>query len=396
MKKVPSVVRPGLVVVGMVAGLVGCGGDDFTGPPPPDGALQFSEVTAGYFHTCGLATTGRAYCWGGNTWGTLGDGSTTASNRPVQVAGGVQFSAIESGAGHTCGVTDSGQIWCWGLNDEGQAGDDWSNIGVETPLRLPGSQFWVEVSAGHDHSCGLTSTGQAWCWGDNVTGQVGSGGTFDKTAQPVQVASAEPFTTVVAGYYQSCALVASGRMYCWGRNDQGQIGDGTNDNRFTPVPVVGDLTFRALGGGDAFMCGISTAGSTWCWGSNRNAELGDLSLPSQVTPVEVAGLPELRQIYGAGGAFTLPSAPAYACGLTAGGDAWCWGGEIRGGLWEGPTDGPIRVEPDIRFRNLALGAEHLCGVTTERWAFCGGGNYAGQLGDGTGQDRASMVGVVRP
>ncbi|MCL7972345.1 MAG: hypothetical protein M8866_09735, partial [marine benthic group bacterium] len=80
----------------------------------------------------------------------------------------------------------------------------------------------------------------------------------------------------------------------------------------------------------------------------------------------------------------------------SGGEAWCWGGEIRGGLWQGPTAGPIRVEPDIRFRNLALGAEHLCGVTTESWAFCGGGNYAGQLGDGTGQDRASMVGVVRP
>ena len=100
--------------------------------------------------------------------------------------------------------------------------------------------------------------------------------------------------------------------------------------------------------------------------------------------------------HGAGGAFTLPSAPAYACGLTSGGEAWCWGGTIRGDLWEGPTDGPIRVEAGIRIRNLGLGAEHLCGVTTEGWAFCGGGNYAGQLGDGTSQDRAPMVGVVRP
>jgi alpha-tubulin suppressor-like RCC1 family protein len=273
---------------------------------------------------------------------------------------------------------------------------DWTTRGILEPSRLPGGQFWTRVSAGHDHSCGLTNDGEVWCWGDNVTGHLGSGGTFAKSFQPVRVASSESFTTVIAGYYQSCALTASGRMHCWGRNDQGQIGDDSNENRFTPVPVAGDLRFRALGGGDAFMCGITTSGSTWCWGSNRSGELGDPSLASQTNPVRVEGVPELARIYGAGGAFTLPSAPAYACGLTSGGEAWCWGGAIRGGLWEGATEGPIRVEAGIRFRNLGLGAEHLCGVTTEGWAFCGGANYAGQLGDGTAQDRSSMVGVVRP
>ena len=386
----------GLPVIILLAGVFGCGGDDFTGPPAPDGAIQFASVTAGYFHSCGLTTAGRAYCWGGNTWGTLGDGSRTASNRPVAVAGGLRYTMIESGAGHTCGVTESGKVFCWGLNDEGHVGADWVTRGIEEPHMLPGNQFWVQVSAGHDHSCALTNDGVAWCWGDNVTGHLGSGGNYARSFEPVRVASAETFTTVLAGYYQSCALTTAGRMYCWGRNDQGQIGDGSNENRFTAVPVSGDLTFRALGGGDAFMCGITTNGSTWCWGSNRNGELGDPSIPSQATPTQVQGLPELSRIYGAGGAFTLPSAPAFACGLTSGGEAWCWGGTIRGGLWEGPTDGPIRVEPGIRFRNLGLGAEHLCGVTTEGWAFCGGGNYAGQLGDGTSQDRAPMVGVVRP
>lgn len=385
-----------LAVTILLIGVFGCGGDEFTGPPAPDGAIQFAAVTSGYFHSCGLTLAGRAYCWGGNTWGTLGDGSRTASNRPVAVAGGLRYTMIESGAGHTCGVTESGKVYCWGLNDEGHVGADWVRRGIEEPHVLPGNQFWVQVSAGHDHSCALTNEGVAWCWGDNVAGHLGSGGNFARSFEPVRVASTETFTSVVAGYYQSCALTESGQMYCWGRNDQGQIGDGSNDNRFTPVPVAGGLTFRALGGGDAFMCGITTGGATWCWGSNRNGELGDSSLPNQATPVEVEGVPELRKIYGAGGAFTLPSAPAYACGLTANGEAWCWGGTIRGGLWEGPTDGPIRVEPGIRFRNLGLGAEHLCGVTNEGWAFCGGGNYAGQLGDGTSLDRAPMVGVVRP
>ena len=380
----------------LAAGIAGCGGDDPTGPPAPVDAIQFAQVTTGYFHSCGLTPAGKAYCWGGNTWGTLGDGTRTATQRPVAVAGGLRFTGIDSGAGHTCGVTDAGATYCWGLNDEGQTGADWTDPGIEEPSRLPGFQSWVNVSAGHDHSCGLTSDGSVWCWGDNVTGQLGSGDTFGKSFQPVQVDSNVEFTAVVAGYYQSCGLAASGQMFCWGRNDQGQVGDGTNDTRFTPVAVSGDLTFRTLGGGDAFMCGITTDGSAWCWGSNLSGELGDPALPGRSTPVLVEGLPNLDKIYGAGGAFTLPSAPAYACGLTSAGDAWCWGGAIRGGLWEGPTAGPIRVESDTRFRNLGLGAEHLCGVTTEGWAFCGGGNYAGQLGDGSGQDRSSMVGVVGP
>ncbi len=384
------------LAVALAAGIAGCGGEDSTGPPAPDDAIQFAQVTAGYFHSCGLTPAGKAYCWGGNTWGTLGDGTRTATQRPVAVAGGHRFTGIDSGAGHTCAVTEAGAVYCWGLNDEGQAGADWTDPGIEEPLRVPGFQSWVEVSAGHDHSCGLTADGSVWCWGDNVTGQLGGGDTFGKSFQPVLVDSNVEFTAVVAGYYQSCGLAASEQMYCWGRNDQGQIGDGTTDNRFSPVSVSGDLTFRALGGGDAFMCGITTDGSTWCWGSNLSGELGDPALPSQSTPVQVEGLPDLERIYGAGGAFTLPSAPAYACGLTSAGDTWCWGGAIRGGLWEGPTDGPIRVESDARFRNLGLGAEHLCGVTTEGWAFCGGGNYAGQLGDGTGQDRSSMVGVIGP
>lgn len=380
----------------LLAALSGCGEDEIAGPEPPAGALRFASVTAGYFHTCGLTPEGRAFCWGGNVFGTLGDGTTTASNRPVAVAG-PRFTGIDSGAGHTCGVTGvPGDIYCWGLNDEGQAGDEYSNVGVEEPLRLVGSREWVQVSAGHDHSCGLTVEGVAWCWGDNVTGHLGSGDTFPKSFEPVRVASSQPFTTVLAGYYQSCGLAADDRMYCWGRNELGQIGDGTNENRFTPVPVQGDLRFRALGGGDAFMCGVTTGGEAWCWGSNLAGELGDPNLGAQNRPVRVEGVPALDRIYGAGGSFTIPSPEAYACGLTADGEAWCWGGKIRGDLWVGPTDGPVRVEPGIRFRNLALGAEHLCGVTTGDWAFCGGGNYAGQLGDGTGQDRSAMVGVVRP
>ncbi len=376
--------------------LIACGSDDIAGPKPPHGAIRFASVSAGYFHACGLAADGRAYCWGGNVWGTLGDGTTTRSNRPVQVAGALRFVQLDSGAAHSCAVTFDEHVYCWGLNDEGQAGVDWVNIGILEPVRVPGTQRWEQVSAGHDHACGLTVEGQVWCWGDNLTGHLGSGDTFSKSFQPVRAASDETFVTVTAGYYQSCALTDAGRMYCWGRNDFGQIGDESRVNRFIPVPVSGDLVFRAVGGGDAFMCGITVDGATYCWGSNLSGELGDPALETRAAPVRVGGLPELANIYGAGGAFTVSSAQAYACGVTPGGEAWCWGGSIRGELWEGPTNGPVRVDQRIRFRNLGPGAEHLCGVTTDGWAFCGGANYSGQLGDGTVQDRSAMVGVMGP
>lgn len=383
-----------ILSLAFLAAAAGCGGDDVTGPEPPPGAIGFSTITAGYFHTCGLTPPGLAYCWGGNTWGTLGDGTSTPSDRPVAVVGGHRFEAIDSGGGHTCGVTSSGQIFCWGLNDEGQVGYDFAQLAIDEPRLLPGSQTWQAVSAGHAHSCGLTVTGAAWCWGDNLTGQLGSGDTFQKSFEPVRVAASMPFESVLAGYYQSCGLTEDGRMYCWGRNDAGQIGDGSTSHRFTPVPVAGDLVFRTLAVGDAFVCGVTDGDATFCWGSNRNGEIGDPDRLPATTPVEVQGAPVFTSLYGAGGAWTVGTARAYACGLTAVGEAWCWGGPIRANPWDGPTEGPVRVAAGIRFRGLALGSEHLCGVTIDGWAFCAGGNYAGQLGDGTAESRSSMVGVV--
>lgn len=384
-------------VVVLLSVLAGCGGEDLTGPEGPPGALKFAEITSGYFHTCALTLQGQAYCWGANTWGSLGDGTTTARDRPVRVLGGLRFETLDAGAGHTCGLTPDGQIYCWGINDEGQDGADYFIPRFEEPYRLPGTRTWAAVSAGHDHSCGLTTDGVVWCWGGNITGQLGSGAVFQRSFEPVRVAATFAFRQVVAGYYQSCGLDEGGKAYCWGRNDSGQQGDGTDVTRYAPVPVAGDHTFRSLSAGDAFMCGLTTAGATWCWGSNLTGESGDPALPEAVsTPVRVEGAPAFEKLYAAGGAWSVTSAEAYACGLTDGGEAWCWGGSLRGDLWAGPTDGPIRVEPGIRFRTLSTGAEHLCGITTDGWAFCGGGNYVGQLGDGTADDRASMVGVVRP
>ncbi|HEX6693928.1 MAG TPA: hypothetical protein VF035_04405, partial [Longimicrobiales bacterium] len=236
--------------------LIACSADDVVDPPLP-GALPFSAISAGYYHTCGLSD-GRAYCWGGNEFGTLGDGTHTSHSSPTPVAGGLRFTALDAGAGHNCAITAAGVPWCWGQNDEGQSGDG-TFAAKDAPVAVIGGHTFTAISAGHAHSCGLTSAGTAFCWGDDSRGQLGNGatGTGGKSATPVQVAFDGTFAAVYAGYYQSCALDRQHRAYCWGLNDQGQNGNDDTDDVDAPVAVAGGLTFDVLAPGDRFVCGVS-------------------------------------------------------------------------------------------------------------------------------------------
>ena len=227
------------------------------GPTPPPSALRFQNLDVGYFSACGLTRAGAAYCWGWNVFGALGDGTRDTRLRPVRVAGGHVFEALDVGAGHACGVTAAGPAWCWGQNDEGQLGDGSFAIRDE-PVAVAGGHEFVSISAGHAHSCALTAEGVAWCWGDDSAGQLGDGaGASPRSEVPVRVQFEQPFRSIHAGYYQTCALDMEGRAWCWGSNTSGQNGDGSEEARHAPVPVATERSFSALAPGDRFVCGIS-------------------------------------------------------------------------------------------------------------------------------------------
>jgi len=203
------------------------------------GGLTFSAVTTWGIHTCGLTTTGAAYCWGSNFAGQLGDGSTTSSSVPVVVSGGFTFTAISAGRFHTCGVIATGAAYCWGDNGSSQLGDGTTTV-RPTPVAVSGGLTFVALAGGNYHTCGLTASGAAYCWGRNSENELGDGGSgISRRPSPTGVAGGLTFSAISAGGFHTCALGTAGTAYCWGYNAFGELGNGTGTDSSVPVRVLG-------------------------------------------------------------------------------------------------------------------------------------------------------------
>ncbi len=354
------------------------------------GASDIVMVAAGDWHSCALRASGQAYCWGDNYYGELGNGTSHSFSQPVPtpVAGGLTFAALSGGLFYTCGVTTSGVAYCWGWNGEGELGDGTIDNRL-VPTRVAGDLTFAVVSAGGSHTCGVTTAGAAYCWGVNWAGQLGIGteygpevcpvelGTACSTV-PVPVAGGLTFATLSAGDFHTCGVTTSGQAYCWGYNNEGELGDGTIGYSVVPTPVAGDLTFAAVSaGGEEYTCGVTTSGQAYCWGWNGNGQLGDSTTTGRLVPTAVAG----------GLTFAALSAGyAHTCGVARSAAAYCWGWGLGGQLGDGTATGrlvPTAVAGGLTFAVLSGGVYHTCGVTTNGQAYCWGWNGNGQLGDGT-------------
>ncbi len=199
------------------------------------GDHRYSALSLGWNFTCAL-DAGRAFCWGENANGQLGDGSITDRRAPVLVAGGLTFRSISAGATHACGVTPRGEAYCWGNNYGGQLGDG-TRLSRETPTAVKTSLRFVAIATGALHTCALTSDGEAFCWGRDNYGQLGDGGGTQDSAEPVRVVGDHSFAAIRAFGSHTCATTPSGEAFCWGYNLDGQLGDGSRTNRPRPVYV---------------------------------------------------------------------------------------------------------------------------------------------------------------
>jgi len=253
------------------------------------GGLTFAAVSAGGAHTCGVTAAGAAHCWGSNLFGELGDGTTTVRTSPAAVLGGLAFHAVSASAlYHTCGVTAGGAAYCWGYNNGGQLGDG-TMTDRTSPVPVSGGLTFAAVSAGGGHTCGVTTGGVAYCWGLNILGQLGDGTTIGRTS-PVHVTGGLSFAAVSAsGGFHTCGVTTGGAAYCWGNDDHGQLGDGATITIpvVGPGAVLGGLTFAAVSGAYYHTCGVTTAGAAYCWGRNDGGQLGDGSTTDRLTPVPV-------------------------------------------------------------------------------------------------------------
>jgi alpha-tubulin suppressor-like RCC1 family protein len=279
---------------------------------------MFTSLATGSDHTCGVVAAGGAYCWGSNTHGQLGDGSTSNRASPSAVAGGLAFQSVAPGALHTCGVTTDGAAYCWGSNAYGQLGDGTTTDRL-TPTPVAGSLAFRSVATGDGHSCGLAATGATYCWGRNGWGQLGDSSTTDRLT-PARVAGGLTFQSLALGLAHSCGMTPAGVGYCWGDYCCGELGIGAvpvNQIVSAPARIVGGLAFRGITAFAEHTCGITTSSAVYCWGSDIGNLLGTGVLGYYVAqPTAVVGTPPLQ---------SLKTGATHTCGLTSGGDAYCWG-----------------------------------------------------------------------
>jgi len=359
-----------------------------------------AAVAAGGSHTCALTVAGGVKCWGYNFYGALGDGTTIQRTTPVDVTGLTSsVAAVAAGYAHTCALTTAGGVKCWGNDSYGQLGDGTTTSIRTTPVDVTGLTSGVAaVAAGYYHTCALTTAGGVKCWGYNGLGSLGDGTVTQRTT-PVNVTGLTSGVTAVAAgsSYHTCALTAAGGTKCWGYNAFAELGDGTTTNRSTPIDVTGLTSgVAAVAAGGSHTCALTVAGGTKCWGYNAYGELGDGTTTQRTTPVDVVGFtppPPPPPV-----AHALSAGNSYTCALTAAGGVKCWGHNFDGKLGDGTTT--QRTTPvDVTgltsgVAAVAAGGESACALTSAGGVKCWGDNGSGQLGDGTTAQRTTPVDVT--
>jgi alpha-tubulin suppressor-like RCC1 family protein len=352
-------------------------------------ALGLGRISAGDSHSCGLDATGSAYCWGNNSTGQLGNGTSGgSSNVPVAVSTTIKFSSVVAGRIHTCGLSVAGDAYCWGSNFVGSLGDG-SGLDSLTPSAVTAPSVGIQyssISASNDHTCVISLAKDAYCWGENGTGQLGDNSIIQRNT-PVKVSDPvsgpEAYSSISAGYSHTCAIAANGKTYCWGENADGELGDAGNIDSSIPVLVnTGVVAYTSIAAGNNFSCGIQANGSAYCWGSNGNGNLGDNTINDSNTPVlvndPIAGAVKYSSIV-AGGFHT--------CATSLAGDAYCWGYNFDGELGDGANSNieiPTLVSPPtggaVLYSGLDVGTFHSCAISTTGNAYCWGFGSNGRLG----------------
>ncbi|MEZ5565193.1 MAG: hypothetical protein R3F24_06580 [Gammaproteobacteria bacterium] len=353
-----------------------------TGTPVAVNGVAMAVDTGGN-HSCVIGPSGTVTCWGYNFYGQLGQGTGPAS-QPVVVSGINDATNIALGFDHTCAVLADGTGKCWGRNNLGQLGINSTQpaqTATPTSLTLLGSA--VAIAAGAYHNCAVLRNGGVQCWGQNNVGQLAYDfGTGVIVTFPSTVAGITTAIAVTAGFEHSCALLNTGDIRCWGRNDEGQLGNGGTSNTNTPVAVVGISNATAIAAGNFHTCARLATSQIKCWGRGDEGQLGNGLFADSLTPVDAIN---------DNAALTVTAGGYHNC-LLAAGFVRCWG---RGDLGQ-IGNGAFQNRPDAQsILNSALavdaGRSHTCAVRADGSLQCWGYNEFGQLGNGGNSNSALPV-----
>jgi hypothetical protein len=337
------------------------------------GKLALSEVTPGS-GMCALSTAGVVYCWSTSLIysGNFATATAFGSRFPnVALAGAPPFVRLSNGGDFACGIATDGVTYCWATTATTLFG---TTVPRNTPVAFGTGVRFASVHAGRRGACGLTADGVLYCWGDNSYGQLGDGTTVARST-PAPVLGSLRFSSVSAGV-ATCGIAAGDEAYCWGFNDAGGLGDGTTVSRAIPTPVTTSVRFVQIqsGAGDNYACGRTAVGQVYCWGGNNSGELGDGTTVNRSLPTLVLG----------GNVFvTITSGGGVTCGLATTGQAFCWGYDRYGAVGDGTmVDArvvPTPVAGGLRFSSILAGDSRVCGIA-DGVNYCWGPNVLGDLG----------------
>lgn len=319
-----------------------------------------TQVAAGGSTACAVTAAGGVYCWGDGQSGQFGNGTSGGglfSNTPIEVdrSGAMSNKSVVQvavGGSFVCARTSDNSLYCWGNNDFGQLGTG-DQTEALTPVAannglLAGTEF-VELAAGYAYTCAIAVGGDVFCWGNGIYGQLGNGASVNATYPVAVTLNGLIFTKIALGNFTSCAITTDGDAYCWGRNNEGQLGDGTQSVSNVPTPVS---TAGVLSGdpvvdiqpGDETTCAATGSGIAVCWGKNNQGQLGNGTTVSSLLPeaVSTSGGLAGKQVTSVGSAYD------FGCAANADGSAACWGSNLAGMLGDGTNDDSLTPVAVVR------------------------------------------------
>ena len=339
------------------------------------GEISWIALSAGGYHNLGIMPDGSLWSFGSNLYGQVGDGTNTEKLWQVQIGTGTNWVAVSAGSFHSLAIKSDGTLWAWGQNGNGQLGDG-TLIDKNIPIQIGSATNWAYVSAGGNHSMAIKTDGTLWAWGFNSYGQLGDG-TFNQRTSPVQIGTGSNWATVSSGGSHTLAIKTDGTLWSWGRNTSGQLGNGTvNTSNINPVQVGIAKDWRKIAAAFFHSLAIRTNGTLWTWGKNTNGQLGDGTVVDKSSPLQIGVATDWASIDGG---------LDHSIASKTGGTLWGCGFNNSGHVGDGTLiQRTVFVQSGVLTDWLSVdaGIYHSTATKKDGSVYTYGRNMEGQLGDG--------------